>query len=1162
LNALALFFCILVYIAILFAIARLGDKGKLSAIPSFWIYSFSIAIYCTSWTFYGAVGTAVNNGWLYLSIYLGPALLFLFGHRLLYKLLIVCKEQNVSSLSDFIALRYGKQRSLSVAVTLLLMVAIIPYIALQLKAIAFSFDGLTQNVSVQATEIDTALFTAIAMALLAIFFGTQSAEATKPRSGLMYTIAFESVVKIAVLIVLAIFCLYWLSLDTFDNQSFSRKTFSEQFSWSQLDASFFTQLFLAACATICLPRQFHVTFVENTAPNHLNKARWIFPFYLAVISLVVFPITAMGTELFGVDSSVSADTYVLAIPFAQNEKLLSVMLFIGGFAASTGMIIIATLALSTMITNSIILPYFVNRLNDTSENYYRPLVIKWRRASIAFILLAAYLYKIIIGDYFALAATGLIAFSLVAQLVPSVVAGLYWRNCRSKGVSAGLIAGTAIWFYFIMLPSLAAAGLFGQTIVDVGPLGIHWLSPTNFLNLDYDAFNLGVWLSLITNVLIMVFVSRRSDVKFSESIQATAFTSPLNLTKTRTLEPTNANVVSDDIIKVIARFLGERETSILLNEFELDHGPVKRNEPPQRDLLEFAEKRLAGAIGTTTANTVVNSIIAGRSVTPESLINLFDETSQQIKFNQKLLHATLENISQGISVVNKDLHLVAWNQRYIELFNYPDGFIQPGMDIADVVRHNAGRGVMGQGSIEEQVEKRLEHLRRGTSYVFQREWPDGRVLEMRGNPMPGGGFVTSFTDITEYKKVERQLKESRDELEARVVKRTEQIQHINEELTQEVELRKQSEKAMNQAKLEAENANKTKTQFIALASHDILQPLTAARLYASALEEEGLTQEANNVVEKINLSLKSTENLVATLLEIARFDQGALTPKKEPFRVDEIMLSLFNEFSVVASEKNKRLKMPKCQVWAISDKQWLRRILQNFLSNAIKYSNGHKIVFGCRRHGSLLRIQVTDSGPGISKNEQRAIFSDFYRSPNNKSTESGAGLGLSVVARMSESLSHPVGIISAEGSSSTFYVDVPITTAQHSSQAIPQTQTDVNIINQIVWYVDNDVQQLDAMKTLVKKWGIQLTIFHDPEQVIEAAKISQPDILMMDFDLNATTDGIELYESLKNFWQKHPKVYLLTATQDPNIRDQAKRSSMEYIKKPAKPAALRAILNR
>ncbi|NVK87257.1 MAG: PAS-domain containing protein [Gammaproteobacteria bacterium] len=1161
-NALTLFFVVLSYIAVLFMIARLGDKGHFARIPAFLIYSFSIAIYCTSWTFYGAVGSAVSNGWMFLPIYLGPALLFLFGHKLLYKLLIVCKEQNLSSIADFIALRYGKRAFLSVAVTLLLMIAIIPYIALQLKAIAFSFDGLTRNVSVQATDIDTALFTAIAMALLAIFFGTQSAEATKPRSGLMYTIAFESVIKLLVLVALAIFCLYWLSQDTFGTAAGTTEFFSSQFSFDQLNFSFFTQLLLSACAMICLPRQFHITFIENTDPHHLAKARWIFPLYLLVITLVVFPITAMGTELFGVDSRVAPDTYVLAIPFAQNEQVLSGLMFIGGFAASTGMIIISTLALSTMITNSIILPYFVKRLENTSENYYRPLVIKWRRAAIAVILLMAYLYKVVIGDYFALAATGLIAFSLVAQLIPSILAGLYWKDCSYRGVRAGLIIGSLIWFYFIMLPSLAAADLFGQPLVSNGPFAIAWLAPSQFLGLDFDAFNIGVWLSLSANSFVMIFVSKQRQVNFSEATQATAFTHPLKLSKLNAANKASSNVTGKDIIQLLARFLGEHETGSLIHDFETNFGLIELNKPPSAELLEFAEKRLAGAIGTTTASTVIASIIGGRSLTPESLVNLFDETSQQIKFNQKLLHATLENISQGISVVDKHLKLVAWNQRYIELFNYPSGFIKPGMAIAEVVRFNANQGVMGDGSLEQHVRKRLDHLRRGTAYVFQREWPDGRVLEMRGNPMPGGGFVTSYTDITEYKDVERQLKESRDQLELRVAQRTEQIQQINEELTQEIELRKASETLMNQAKLEAENANKTKTQFIALASHDILQPLTAARLYASALDETEMDNEVRTVVNKINLSLKSTENLVATLLEIARFDQGALTPTKEPFPIADIMDSLVNEFSVLAAEKNFSIRMPRCSRWVYSDKQWLRRLLQNFLSNAIKYSTGPKILFGCRRLGNNLRIQVSDCGPGIPSHEQKAIFSDFYRSPNNKTSESGAGLGLSVVARMSESLEHPIGIVSAENSYSTFYVDVPLSQPSTIREPTIDRQTDLPHSDQTVWYIDNDLRQLDAMKTLLKKWGIPLHCEHQIEAAIEQSAQQRPDILIMDFDLNATVDGVQLYELMKQHWPVAPKAYLLTANQEPSIREQAKSAGMEYIKKPAKPAALRAILNR
>ncbi|WP_395373265.1 PAS-domain containing protein [Marinicella sp. W31] len=981
------------------------------------------------------------------------------------------------------------------------------------------------------------------------------------RPGLMFAIAFESVLKLVALLLLALVCFFWLfKTPVADTTTAPMARFFASFDPKQFDFSFATQLLLAASATLCLPRQFHVTFIENTSHHHLRRARYLYPIYLLLISCAVLPIAVVGTELFsGLDTA--ADTYVLAIPLEFGGAFLPILIFFGGFAAATGMIVVSTLSLSTMITNDIILPYALKKRGAGQSTFYYGQLIFWRRASIATILLLAYLYKIIIGDYFALAATGLVAFSLVAQLLPPLIGGLFWSRGTARGTMTGLIAGVAIWFYFIMLPQLATAGIINPAFLQQGPWEIAWLNPADFLGLGSDNFNTGVWLSLLLNAGLYVIVSTLHKPTLQERTQADNFTNPLQIKNKSSALARELQVSGHDLFQLLRRFLGKKETQLLLQEFNKKNKiPADLEAPPNPELIEFSEKRLAGAVGSSTASALITSIIAGQSLAPETLVNIFDQTSQQLQFNQQLLQTTLENISQGISVVDHELNLVAWNQRYLEMFDYPDGFIYPGIPVATVMRFNGERGDFGSGSLEHQINKRLNHIRRGTSYVYQRQRQNGRVYEIRGKGIPNGGFVTTYTDITDFKEVETELQQAKDKLEERVIERTRQIQKINEELQQEVERRLLSEQAMEMAKQEAERAYQTKTQFIGQASHDVLQPLTAARLYTGALQEMQLTDGTMELVDKVNRSLRATEGLISTLLELARFDQGAIQPSLSEFAIQPMLDSLIEEFNVIADEKGFEIRSQMCSAWVRSDPKWLRRILQNFISNAIKYSNGPKILVGCLRSRGALKVLVADSGPGIAQHEQAAIFEEFYRRNKDQKKATGAGLGLAVVKRMGLALQHQVGVFSDHNKGSIFYVELPIVAAMQSEVQDQQNPAGAVENHKNIWYVDNDRSQLDAMHSLLSKWNMTVTTADTCEQALDMAQQACPDVLLMDYDLNDSTNGINLFIQMKQHWPQAPQAVLVTASQDRNLKEEAKAAGMGYLAKPIKPAALRALL--
>ncbi|MFQ3205547.1 MAG: Na+/proline symporter, partial [Pseudoalteromonas tetraodonis] len=418
------------YIGVLFWLANWGDKTtplakRISHHP--FVYSFALGIYCTSWTYYGSVGTAATSSWSFLPILLGPALLFFFGQGFLRKLVLVSKKQNITTIADFISARYGKRQTTAIMVTIIALLATIPYIALQLKALSSSF-LLLQNSNQISGDI-LALSATLMMALFAIFFGTRKVDVTEYRSGLMLAVAFESLVKLFALAAVAGLAIY--SLFNLPTQSSSQVAESIWMHWTHFDFfsfNFIGQSLMAAAAIICLPRQFHVTVVDNQDKRHLFTARWAFPLYLLLTAAMILPIATAAIHP-EIGRSLSPDSFVLALPMLHNNAFLTTFVFIGGLSAATAMIVVATLTLSTMISNDVVLPLMLRRKfkRNLITSSYKSRILLVRRFTIAGVLILAYFYQQWFGNGSALASMGLVAFSLVSQLLPAIVGGLYWR---------------------------------------------------------------------------------------------------------------------------------------------------------------------------------------------------------------------------------------------------------------------------------------------------------------------------------------------------------------------------------------------------------------------------------------------------------------------------------------------------------------------------------------------------------------------------------------------------------------------------------------------------------------------------------------------------------------------------------------------------------------
>jgi len=1138
----------LLYVGALFALAYWGDRRPLYPNRAWLrplVYGLALAVYCSSWTFYGAVGSAASSSLSYLPIYLGPILLFVFGVGLLRRLTLVAKQRNITSIADFIAARFGKSQRLAALVTVIAVTASVPYLALQFKAVAMSIHVLGGAAPARLPLInDSALWIAAVLALFAMLFGTRQIDATEHHHGMMLAIAAESLVKLIAFIVIG---LYALSLHGLGDTLTAPL---HELATQGLPSGFVAQTLLAYVAIFCLPRQFQVGVVECEDPADVGRARLLFPLYLLLISAFVLPIVAAAVPL-AQGHQVPADGYLLWLPLTQHHEGLALLAYVGGFSAATGMVIVETVALSIMISNDLVMPALLRvralRLEQRAD--LSSLVLMVRRISIIAMVALAYAYYRASAQSANLASIGLLAFVALAQFAPAIVSGLYWRGASRIGVGTALIVGFGVWAYTLLLPSIAAAGWISSSWIDTGPLGVGWLRPHALFNLQgWDTVTHGTFWSLFANVGCLVFLSLRFRPGVDERLRASGFVDPY-ADKVTAAPDWRGRIHVADLRALAGRIIGERGTERAFDEYVADTGRrLQDSDFADRSLLQFTERLLAGAIGAASARRMLTSALRGTGLDLSEAALLLDETSQQLRFNRELLGVTFENMSQAISVVDAELRIVAWNRRYADLFAYPDGFVYVGRPVADLIRYNVQHGLLG-GDVEELVQRRLRHLRTAQRHVFARELPDGRVIETHGEPLPGGGYLTTFTDITAYKHAERALREANETLEQRVAQRTHEL--------------RDALRAQEQAKSQAEAAHASKTRFFAAASHDLLQPLNAARLFTSALRQQPqLEDEAALLAERIDASFKAAEDLLDALLEVSRLDAGKYQPDIATFSLSQIIEPMRDQFSVIAATRGLQLHVVPTRLVVRSDAQLLRRIVQNFLSNALRYTRRGGVLLGVRRRGNSASIEVWDSGPGISAEHLHVIFNEFQRLERPSPWgEKGLGLGLAICERMARILDHELSAESWPGRGSRFAIRVPIESAAAVSAArarAPSTPVDSLPPDLHVLCLDNDSAILDGMVALLARWNVHCQISSNIEEACAAVAVRRPDLILADYHLDDATDGLAALDLLCT--DSAIPGALITADTSPDLKQQARARGYPVLQKPVKPAALRALM--
>lgn len=1120
-----------VYLITLFVIAFLGERRLKDNRQHPILYSLGLGVHCTSWAFFGTTSQAAEYGWAIVPTYMGIMLTMAFAFPVVLHISRLCQQHNITSLADLIGLKYKHSHLVAAFITLLCFIGVIPYIALQLDAITKSI-GLIAP-SVPSTNQNVSIYVAALMALFAIVFGTRRLNLTDKHPGLLLTIAFESLFKLIALWTVGVFVCFFMFDGVLDlvAKASMNKAASNVIYADSAPLVYLTHVMLGICSMFVLPRQFHMNFVELNGEGELRTARWLFPMYLLGMTVFLIPLALAGKML--LPDTVNSDTYVLALPIYANNVEVSIVAFLGGLSATTSMVIVATLALGIMIANNVVTPLWIKaRLRTEPNHTMQPgKILTIRRLTVLVVLSVALWYHLNVSQAAPLVKSGIIAIALLSQSLPVLMFGLFWKKSTRAAALSSLFAGFTCWCALLLYPSLLSSYYFNMPPSDT-ELGI------------------GFIYSLIANSLTFVIVSlltyKAPLPQTTSNIKNTGLGSPQLMVKV------------SDLMSLTLRVLDKDSHDRLIKQLSVDVSRAHLTGYASHALLNRVEQLLAAQVGGPSARILLGAIADTGSDSLPELVDWVEEASQSFQFNHEVLQSSVQHIEQGISVLDDKLQLLAWNDRYVELFYYPRGFLKAGMPISDILDFNAQRGLFGNGEeAPQEIEKRIGHMLKGSRHKYVRKQPDGKVIELNGSPLPGGGYVTTYSDITEYIAIQDALTQSKSKLEARVEQRTEELRY---------------------AKQQADDANESKTKFLAAAGHDLMQPFNAATLFASMLEKKTKGSKLSSLSEGVVNSLNNAQTLLTMLLDMTKLDSGVLKPQKVTFAIDDVLSSLCKEFSVIAKQRGIRLRYVKTSRFTYSDKHLFRRVIQNLLSNAIRYTQTGSVAVGVRRKLTtdtspndtpLLHVCVYDTGPGIAPSQQTKIFSEFHQLESPRSSQ-GIGLGLTIVDRVCKLLGHTITLQSEIHKGSCFAIAVPkrdketrsiMDSAKNNAEEPHNESASLFLHKKRLLLIENDEQVTAAMQALFEDWGATVDTAVNKQEALTAYEM-KPDIIIADYHLNDGETGTDILEAMTLLPHTPSLRLLITANRNGEIRDTAASMGIAYLPKPIKPSALKRILKQ
>jgi PAS domain S-box-containing protein len=1210
---------ILSYGGFLFLIAlwveRRAAKGKSPANHPV-IYSLSLAVYCTAWTYYGSVGIAATSGMLFLTIYLGPTILMVLWWTLLRKLVRIKNMQRITSIADFISARYNKSEIIAALVTLIALVGIMPYIALQLKAILFTFNIITSGSGEKVSWIHTHLGLIVVglMTVFTIMLGVRRLDPTERHDGMVMALAVECVVKLVGLIAAGVFVTYFL-YDGFGDilQRVSNSPFQNLISIAGESTTpyltWMTYLILAMFAILLLPRQFHVAVVENSNEKHILTAMWLFPLYLLLINIFVLPIAAGGL-LKGYPAAI-ADNFVLQLPLEYGASWLTMIVFIGGISAASGMIMVSSVTLSTMIINHLFLPLI--RGIDTLA-FLRKHLLECKWAAVMLVIVLGYLFEEYVVAPYMLVNIGIISFAAVLQFAPVVLGGICWRGANKMGACLALISGFATWFYTLLLPSFIKSELNNSYLLNSGPFGIELLKPEALFGLTvFEPLTHSVFWSLFFNICFFVvgsLIFRQSPEEESQAEEFVSSLMPVHALRHATQQEAyvDLDVKKKEIEALLMQYFTEEEAKVNLANCIHRLGLEGKSHTTISKLLALhneVEKFLGGSIGAPAAHKAMNKgmrfnsretkdlmevyrqVLADFRITPQELkvkIDYYEEKEALLTAHAEELKE-LNNALQQRIIEQRETEkaLAKSEEKYRGIFeNAPDGIYQASPEGRFISASPSMARILGYDSPKDLIDsivdiskqlyvnsqdrlkliQRLENENSVSDFECRFYRKDGTIIWMSvqarviRNEAGAIDCIEGFArNISKRKKAEEALQRAYRSMEKRVEERTAELRRTNEEL--------------RKTKEAAESATQAKSEFLANMSHEIRTPMNGVIAAAELALNEEMSPKIERYMKIIHSSAYSLLGIINDILDFSKIEAGKLELDPGFFRLDEALEIVTDVFLNKATEKRIELLLDidfDTPHALVGDSFRLQQIIKNLIDNAIKFTPMSGVILVSVKpisqtaEEAVLEFAVKDTGIGIAPEHLRILFTPFTQADASTTRKyGGTGLGLTICKQLVEMMGGDIRVESEMGKGSTF-----IFTARLGRQAADQEHklvVPMDIQSFRILVVDDCADNRVIIRKMLESFGLQVETVFSGQAALKRLKgrmmTEKPLKLVMIDSLMPNLDGIETARMIRQELHLDIPIILMTAFgRETERRDAEKVGVNAFLIKPINQSAL------